>query len=565
MDILYGKKVAIDSQQNLGKYFELIAKKYYHEVALEYKRKEYSFGEINILVNKYANYLHNQCVRNGSYIFIIMNSTPELLIAILACNKIGAVCVLIGSEMPERRLEALLEKLEVELVISNTGNVNLKIKICVCNLDKHFPYEESQVFEVQNLSVETDAFVFFTSGSSGEPKGVLISHGAILNDALQETAEPLLSANDSLLMMSPSESLRITGEIYYPWFAGAKVIMLEEKDDRDIKKISQMIRDRNISVLFCVPNFLKNMISLGLLKMCVSLKYIQSLGDRLTKSLIVDVGKNSDAILIDMYGQTEAGCCYITYYKYGMKKDEHVIANRAIGINQDRIYIGGAYLSKGYINNGILHTREMISSKGELLYKTEDIGRIINGRLEYLGRESQIVKISGKKISLQEVETAILLLNNVTDVAVIPVWEGERVVSLYAILETEDMNLDSEYWRTKLMQMLPAYMLPNKYLCLDKFPITSAGKVDRIYLEQLIQEEDVRKDCNKHYLADMWRRILDCEKDFSDHDNFIEVGGDSILAAMLIVEISDYYKIELSFEQIYSLTLKELIGVVEIK
>ena len=139
------------------------------------------------------------------------------------------------------------------------------------------------------------------------------------------------------------------------------------------------------------------------------------------------------------------------------------------------------------------------------------------------------------------------------------------MVSLYAILETEDMNLDSEYWRTKLMQMLPAYMLPNKYLCLDKFPITSAGKVDRIYLEQLIQEEDVRKDCNKHYLADMWRRILDCEKDFSDHDNFIEVGGDSILAAMLIVEISDYYKIELSFEQIYSLTLKELIGVVEIK
>lgn len=589
LSILHGLHRPFSDNKGIIDYFTTYAIQYDQKIALIYKNQSYSFLKLHTLSNQLAHYLKRCGIKKGDRIGIFYERSPELLVSILSVLKVGGVCVILDPSLPIQRLKYIMNDTQIKHCVCGINSGLSKLytgQIIIIDMEFSFPSEELDkdinIFD----NVNSPAFIFYTSGSTDEPKGVVISHAGILNDSLPHIAEPELDIWDSLLMTSPVSSMRITGEIFYPWFAGATVVIYPKENDLDLNQYVDIIKKMNISILFIVPTMLKQILHISGFADCRSLRYIQSLGEYLSNAIINSCLDILPVNIVNVYGQTEAGCCTITYYGDNDKYVNVVgkpVANRNIYILDDNmkivekgqlgnICIDGMGISKQYINDLVQtkqkYTEVVINNKkiGPILV-TGDVGVIDEkNRLVLLGRSDEIYKISGMKVSFQEIERSILNCNYVNDV-IVRNYELEGHFILVAVVNiTEKKAVNEKMLRSFLFEYLPQYLIPAKFIFVEHIPILATGKTDLQAIDKIINQLFIAQKNDTFTTTKTEYELLSiCKKVFGNEVQgiktgltLIENGGDSLIIINFILQVEEMYNIEFSIEDISTKTLREL-------
>jgi len=422
------------------------------------------------------------------------------------------------------------------------------------------------------------AYVIFTSGSSGSPKGVAVNHNNVLNLLFNKAILYDFSNNDIWTMFHSHCFDFSVWEIFGALLYGGKLVIVSKKSAINTYQFLNLVEKEKVTILNQTPSAFYNFINAESEHDVrpFKVRYVIFGGEALQPEKLKEWNKKYPHIkLVNMYGITET-TVHVTYkdiktsdidngtsnigkaipglYAYILDRQLRVLPYGLVG----EIFVGGAGLSRGYLNNSTLTSEKFIANPycgSEILYKTGDVGRMLdNGEIEYLGRSDYQVQLRGFRIELGEVEYQMIQVKGVRNAAVVDINEGtEKYLCGYFIGE----EVNETTIRKELSKILPNYMIPVFILKLDHFPLTSNGKLDRksLPLPEVIKEKTHTKPNRKteEELVSIIADILGIEgSSISINDNFFELGGDSYKASLLVLRIRANFNINFSLKEIFT-------------
>ncbi len=556
------------------------------KTAAVYQDISLSYEELDRRSDQVAAYIHHIGGGKGSLVGIYLNRSLNMLIAALGVLKSGAGYVPLDPAFPHDRLQYMIEDSGLNILISektlditafsHTGQI-IDIEadwssIAACNTDM-----------IQDISCARDSigYVIYTSGSTGKPKGVAVPHGAILNFLVSMRQNPGMNHEDILLAVTTLSFDIAVLELYLPLISGATVVIAGTDDLVDGKRLMNILSNTGITVLQATPSTWRVLLASGwqgkqkLKALCGGEVLSQELADR----LVSRVGE-----LWNMYGPTETTVWSTVYRISG--QGQRILIGRPIGNTQlyvldagqqliprgvtGELYIGGKGVTLGYLNRQELTDLAFVSNpltrdKNDIVYRTGDLVRYRqDGELEYISRLDNQIKLRGYRIELGEIEAAISRFPDVEQVVVSVFVRSEDDQRLVAYIKGKKKP-DFEALRVHLRETLPTYMIPQHFICLDDFPLTANGKVDRRALPGPVEEREAargvvksRNDFEKSLLA-VWKKVLGVD-DIGITDDFFEKGGHSLLALTLVNEMKKATGVEIEYGDIFiSSTIKDLV------
>ncbi len=455
------------------------------------------------------------------------------------------------------------------------ANIDKKHKQNDYRLTKHL-YDLTELREygcnLPDVCVKPDdlAYVIYTSGSTGTPKGVMVSHGSVVN-YIRWAMSYYYPDNRQCFPFYSSLAFDLTvTSIFTTLLGGNPLSVYGDNFDRIL---NPMILNRELNTIKITPSHLVYMVHGALHPICFE-KYIIG-GEALEKSLLMELAlkQESGFTVYNEYGPTEAtvGCIVYAMDRKNILEGREVYIGKPIdnchiyildgtmkpvplGVRGE-IYIAGDCLAKGYLGNPALTSERFVKNPHSdvypVFYKTGDLGRyLLDGNIEYFGRNDQQVKIRGYRIELEEIETVLKKHPAVTDcvVALKRDYGDENCLCGYYIAK-EQIPFDS--LRRFMEKELPEYMLPSFFIKIDTIPVTLNGKTDRNALPGITsQEQSVSSDYKEpeteleHLLVKTWKQVLR-RNVVGVSDNFFELGGDSIKAIQMVsVLYQSNYRLE---------------------
>ncbi|MCX7920843.1 MAG: amino acid adenylation domain-containing protein [Clostridia bacterium] len=547
-----------------------------------------TYEELNDKANRVAHYLKSLGMGLDKKIGICLNPSMDMIVALLGVLKSGATYVAIDPGYPAQRIEYIIKDAGIEVILT-AHNIEIPEgagEITRIDIDVSQHILESQDSHNPNtvLSPQNIAYILYTSGSTGNPKGVAIYHLGMMN-YLTWCAQEYIKPEDNTDRPASFAYLPLVFDasitsIYTPLITGRYLLIpqkqgLEIFSDPDIQK-------GGFSFVKLTPAHL------SLLKESFDKKMLNGFAKRLIiggEALLPEqlaYFKQCDLewTIINEYGPTET-VVGSTVYCFSVKDD--VPKNVPIGkpIMNTRIYIlnsqnqptpvgvvgeiaiGGIGVSKGYVNREDLTREKFIPdpfSPGDnnYVYKTGDLGRWLpDGNLEYFGRMDYQVKIRGYRIELGEIEAVLAGSFGVKNAAVViqETKTGDKQLVGYYVSEINQTS-DEQEIISCLKSRLPDYMVPTMLVKLDAIPLTHNGKVDRALLSKLSSQTISCKD-NKvlmspleEELAELWKQVLNVETVGKD-DGFTKLGGHSLLAVQLISKIRQKFEKNIPVMELY--------------
>ncbi|WP_071189200.1 non-ribosomal peptide synthetase [Trichormus sp. NMC-1] len=556
-------------------------------IAVVYENQKLTYQELNNSANQLAHYLQSLGVGTETLIGICIERSPLMVIAVLGILKAGAAYVPIDPNYPPERKAFILADTQMPLLLTQaslaadlqTNNIRT---ICLDN-DWYIINKQLQNNPIHNTNSQNVAYVIYTSGSTGKPKGTLISHSGLVNYLHWCTkAYKVDQGSGTLVHSSLGFDLTITS-LFSPLVVGSQVELLPE--NQSIENLAQtLIQRNNLSLVKITPAHLE-LLSQQLSPEEVSDRTNAFIigGENLTTQHINFWRKFAPkTILINEYGPTETvvGCCI-----YQVSQQDNYLGSIPIGypiantelyvLDQylqpvpkgviGELYIGGAGLARGYLNQPELTAQKFIphpfsNELGARLYKTGDQVRFrIDGNLEFLGRLDDQVKLRGFRIELGEIESLLSLHQTVQD-AVVMVREdvaGDQRLVAYLVIR-KDASLSIQSLRSFLQEKLPDYMIPTAFVPLETLPLTSNGKVNRKILpgpDQLnteVKESFIApRNSLEEQLTNIWAEVLKIEK-VGIYNNFFSLGGHSLLVTQLISRMRDDIGVELVIQDVFN-------------
>ncbi|WP_422645980.1 amino acid adenylation domain-containing protein [Xenorhabdus innexi] len=601
--------------------FETQAQRTPDNIAVIFEEQSLRYEELNRRANRLAHYLIAQGIKPDDRIAICAERSLEMVIMLLAILKAGAAYVPLNPEYPTNHLEHILTDSEPALILSHHGlqrhlpGTTVPLLIWENQIwenrireDKKFqPYSENQWEEnpsVADLGLTSRnlAYVLYTSGSTGLPKGVMNEHRAVINRLLWAKDEYQLAQDDRVLQKTPFSFDVSVWEFFLPLLSGAQLVMARPDGHKDPRYLQEEIEARGITTIHFVPSMLQSFIHFTPPECCASLRQILCSGEPLTYSLQQQCQVHfPDSALHNLYGPTEAA---IDVTAWRCNAEKHVglvpigypIANTQIYILDKyqqavpvgvtgEIYIGGIGVARGYLNRPELTAKQFIHDPfspypDARMYKSGDLGRWLpDGSIDYQGRNDFLIKIRGVRIEPGEIEAKLRQYPGVRDAVVIAREQqsGDKrliayVLTAYALTgqkmsEPETEPVPAILYR-HLSKQLPDYMLPDAFVTLDTFPLTLSGKLDR----QALPEPDQFAIVTSGYeppvgdiettLVQIWQKLLKIEQ-IGRHDNFFELGGNSLIMMQLIVHIQTQFFINITIAELFNFpTLREQASVI---
>jgi amino acid adenylation domain-containing protein len=564
------------------------------QFAVRFGNNELKYRQLDEEVNKMSSYLLGSGIKRGDIVGISVNRSIEMVVTLLGIIKIGAIYIPLDPDFPANRLKYMLEDSECKFLVTENS------------LKESFNYYNGNILVVENYKsfqatdFETDliddksvVYILYTSGSTGNPKGVQITHESLVNFLLSMQKTPGLSEKDILLAIT-TLSFDISGlEIYLPLITGAQLIVASKEETKDGGLLLEKVK--NASVMQATPSTWKLLLEAGW-NQKLNLKALCG-GEALTRDLADKLLDRVD-VLWNMYGPTEttiwSSCSKVE------PGDSIIHLGRPIANTQfyivdknnrfcppgiaGELLIGGKGLSVGYFKREQLTSEKFIlnpfdKEQKTKVYKTGDLVRLTPKKeLEFLGRIDSQVKIRGFRIELGEIETLIMHTDLVKDCTVV-VKEfndnDKKIVAFYLKKEhliggngsgssTSEQQI-IEQLRNKLKDKLPEYMLPSYFIKLDSFPLTPNNKVDRKELskfdisELVIHHSSIKpQTIEEKIFVQIWEKLLGIQNIGID-DNFFELGGHSILAAQMFTEFEKLTGKKVPLATLFtSQTIKEL-------
>jgi amino acid adenylation domain-containing protein len=562
--------------------FERQALRTPNAVAVEDGERRLTYHELNSRADGLSQRLRSFDVREDVLIGLSVERSIEMIVAMLGILKAGGACVPLDPTYPTERLAFMLEDTKAPVLVTERRFMNRfsgsHTKIIFLD-DPHPEVVETNPPQT-HLRSESLAYVFYTSGSEGRPKGVCIPHRAI-NRLVCNTNFVQIVSSDCVAQVSNASFDGATFEIWGALLNGACLVMISRDTALSARELAEKIQRHGITTMFLTTS-LFNQLALQAPSMFRALKHLVIGGETADpKSVRTVLRSQPPQRLVNGYGPTEATTFATWYEMKDVSDDDQTIpigrplANTKayildmqlrpvpIGVAGE-LHIGGDALARDYWNRPELTAEKFIANpftggSGDRLYKTGDLARYrADGNIEFLGRVDQQAKVRGYRIELGEIEAALGRHESVHTAVVTVRQESptdQRIIA-YVVPDGTSVPTAGDL-RAFLLQKLPDYMVPSAFVLLRELPLTPNGKVDRKALPSadqalLVETRSVvaPRTPVELALAKLWCDLLKITN-AGVHDNFFELGGHSLLATQLVSRIRREFNVELPLRNVF--------------
>ncbi len=517
-----------------------------------------SFGGLEQDALRIAGGLCALGVESGARVGLYMSRSHELLAAIFGILRAGGVVVPIDADDPAERREVILKHAQAEFVLTD-GHVadspSCARMVAVAELPAGKPGSDK-------VKPEDPAFIFYTSGSTGVPKGVVLSHRALLSGQqwLQRTF-PLERGERHLLRTTLSVT-NLIREVFWPVLSGGMIVIMPSGQHKDPQRIAELVHQHGICTILVVPGLLEGLIETPAFRATDSLKYLFCSSDVMPGDLPRRYFATGGAArLYNIYGLTEA--LYCTYWEClpGVEYPGFVPVGHAADLtphildvemrpvpdgNPGELCMSGVGMADGYYKDLDLTATRFVKTEHGDWFHTGDLARIDDdGCCQLMGRIDTQVKITGHRVELGEVESALREVPGVLQAVVVGRRRasGQQRLIAYLIADGDAMP-STTHIRSHLAAKISNYMIPAAFILVDEIPQTHNGKVDRVALEQVTGNHlEIAEDYTAPegelptYLCEIWGDVLERSR-IGVHDNFFALGGDSIQGFLLSAKLN---------------------------
>jgi len=526
-----------------------------------------SYQEVEDRSNQMAQLLIARGVKPRTLVAICLDRSIDLMIAILGVLKSGAAYLPIDPDYPRERVNYLLHDSKADYLIS-TSNIDLKevewsqLEIILIDQEKAVLDTFSTAAPSVTLAADQLAYILYTSGSTGRPKAVAIEHDNLSNYLQWCRAVYPIDLKVSMgLHTSIGFDLTVTS-IFLPIITGGQVVIAERQEEGQLDLIP-LLHDERIDTLKLTPSHLRLLEGKDLSESTIRTLIVG--GERLTTNLAQRVTEAFDGKvkIYNEYGPTEVtvGCiCHLFQPDqettdsvpigkpifntdvYVMDEAQNLVGRGVMG----ELYIGGDGLARGYLNKAELSLDRFIAhpfQADKKLYRTGDRVRWLpEGKLLYLGRTDEQVKIRGHRIEPSEIEAVLQINEEIKSCVIIarPDHNGYNRLIAYVVPVT---TFDAKTLEGYLRERLPTYMVPSVWLELEEIPLTVNGKVNKKALPRPTftssneQEYISARTIEEEVLVAAWQNLLGLER-IGVFDNFFSLGGDSIVSIQVVSQLA---------------------------
>jgi amino acid adenylation domain-containing protein len=590
----------------IHQHIEIQAAKTPNAVAVIFENQSLSYHEMNAKADRLARYLLSAGVQMNSRVGLCLRPSLEMMIGILGVMKAGAAYVPLEPRLPMERVKYMLKNAGVEWVLVDSPSRNslppdgIKTVLvdAVSNPEWLEKFQDGSLQVVQGrLTRENLAYVLYTSGSTGNPKGVMVPHRALSNYLAHAAAAYLDEKIEGAVVSLPLCFDATLTTLLSPLLVGKPVELLPENETA-LSQLAERLFKRETGWLFkLTPAHLEALEHVERPSTSLAPHMLVIGGEQLSVSTLrrwkLDLLPN--ASFVNEYGPTETvvGCTTWTLQGitdvaaidgllaapigrpirnvqlYVLGEMGQLLPNNSVG----ELYIGGDGLARGYLNEPALTQEQFVPSpfchsSGSRLYRTGDMVRWLpSGQMTFVGRRDNQVKIRGFRIELGEIEQQLCGLPGVDSAAVMVREDmpGGRCLTAYvvpadypineadrAVIEPELVN----GYREALSARLPEYMIPSKFILLNNLPITQNKKIDRKALAALADlrtanhHDDDPRDDTELFLKSVWEEILQIQN-ISRKAKFFEIGGHSINAITLAARLAKTYHKKIRVQVIF--------------
>jgi aspartate racemase len=554
--------------QPLHELFQEVARANPLAVALTFRGEDLSYDELNRRANRVAHRLIRMGVGPESLVGISIGRSLEFVVGLLAIVKAGGAYVPLDLSYPRERLNFMLRDTKPSVLLTGPDEIDVDAPwartLRVTADQGDFSTESDENTEVQ-VGPRNAAYVMYTSGSTGNPKGVVIEQRSIVR-LVREPNYITISPLDTFLQLAPTSFDASTLEIWGALLNGARLVIMEPGSP-SLRDIGRKIEEEQVTTLWLTAGLFHAMVD-EQLPALATVRNMLAGGDVLSPQHVERfLDAHRSASLINGYGPTEGTtftCCHVL--RYGdtigktvpigrpISKTRVLILDEAlnqVSIGQPgELYIGGEGVARGYLNQPKLTAERFVrnpysTDPSDVLYLSGDLVSVrADGAIEFLGRKDNQVKIRGFRVELGEIEVALqqhpavrhavalVVENGISDKAIHAFWTAKAG----AVGESSDVLLFAG-------QHLPAYMVPSTLTRLESLPLTENGKVDRKQLLSIAMRNVSRRnayvppsDTLEMQLIEIWEEALGVTC-LGTHDDFFELGGHSLLAARMFAQI----------------------------
>jgi amino acid adenylation domain-containing protein len=533
----------------------------------------WTYRELNSRANRLARALLAQGLRREDVVAVVTERNLDWMVAVLAIFKAGGAYLPIEPHFPSDRIATTLSRAKCHLVLTEPASTKTLSQAVTSRGDVHTmfikdSYEADRAEDDLDIVVASDqlAYIYFTSGSTGEPKGAMCEHAGMLNH-MYAKIDDLDIVEGSVVAQTAPQCFDISlWQLISAVLVGGQTLIVEQDVILDVPRFIDKVVDGRVAVLQVVPSYLEAVVSHleQSPQKLADLRCVSVTGEALKKELTQRwFAIEPDIKLVNAYGLTETSDDTNHEVMDGVPNGTGVPLGRPV--NNVRVYIVDEHLSpvplgapgaivfsgvcvgRGYVNDPERTRTAFMADPhrtGERLYVGGDYGRWRpDGKVEFLGRHDSQVKINGFRIEIGEIENTLLRVPEVRDGAVViteRIDQSKHLVAFYS--GTQPVELDT--LRSRLSESLPEYMVPSAFHWRDALPLTANGKIDKKSLVALASDLDVVDDrqppCTptEQRLAVAWAGVLGISEDqIGRQDHFFDRGGTSLAAVKLAITL----------------------------
>ncbi|MBF6355625.1 non-ribosomal peptide synthase/polyketide synthase [Nocardia higoensis] len=575
-----------------------------------------TYRALDARVNRLARYLIERGVGPDSLVALHLRRSPELVIAMYAVLTAGGAYVPLDPDHPAERTAHIL-RTAAPMYVLTTGDIELpEVAAPVLRLDELDPtdHPDGPVWDRERRSALTPrhlAYVIFTSGSTGLPKGVAVTHEAIVNRLVWMQQTYRLTDADVVLQKTPATFDVSVWEFFWPLQTGAQLVLAGPDDHRDPAALRRIIAEYGVTTAHFVPSMLEAFLAQrdggtrepgeadAVEEIADSLRQVFASGEALPATLAQRLRVLTGVRLHNLYGPTEAAVD-VTFHEVTDTDIATVpigapVFNTRLYVLDSRLrpvpvgapgelYLSGVQLARGYLARPGLTADRFVAdpfgaaggpgAAGARMYRTGDLVRwTTDGELEYLGRTDFQVKLRGLRIELGEIETVLATVDGVVRAVVVvrdDAGVGEQLVAY--VVEAEPGAVRPEQLRAAALNALPAYMAPAAYVVLDALPVNASGKLDRAALpapERTVTAYAAPATPVEAAVARAFAEALgsggraDGEPIGRD-DDFFALGGNSLVATQVAARLAADLNCALSVRDMFTATtVRDLADLIE--
>ena len=572
-------------QLSIAELFEQQAAHTPEAVAVIFDDEQLSYRELNERANQLAHYLRAQGVGLETLVGISLERSVELVVALLGVLKAGGAYLPLDADYPPERLALMLGEAEVTVLLTQQSLLGRlpaplpKRVICLQRGGAQFA-EQSRTNPAVGAGPENLAYVNYTSGSTGQPKGILIPHRAVIR-LLLNTEYVDLCPSDVVAQVSNCSFDAATFEIWGSLLTGASLVFIRKEVLLSPERLATHLLEQRVTTMF-LTTALFNQIAREVPHAFKKLRQLLFGGEAVDVHSVVQVLEaGGPERLLHVYGPTES-TTFATWQLVDTVEpraqtvpigrpisntqayilDEHLepVVQGAVG----ELYLGGAGLAQGYLRRAELTAEKFVpdphgGETGARLYRTGDLARHgVDGSIEFLGRKDQQIKLRGFRIELGEIEAVLCRHGQVREAVVVAreQRDGDKRLLVY-VTASDGTELKVAELRSYLRERLPEYMVPAAIQVLPRLPLTPNGKVDRKALPEVQWSADADENGYvapqtevEELLCGVWSQVLKVEQ-VGVHENFFDLGGHSLLATRVVSRVRELFGVEVPLRALF--------------